>query len=52
MVMPMPSARYATAIMGTRMDEIMLMRFDPPKITNAVITISTMPNATAVPLVA
>ena len=39
-------------MMGTMMDVMMLMRFAPPKMTNAVITASTMPQATAAPFVA
>ena len=50
--MSRPSARYATAMMGTSTDEITLMRFEPPKITAAVSTMSTAPRMTAVPLVA
>ena len=40
------------AMMGTMMDVMTLMRFAPPKMTNAVITASTMPQAMAVPFVA
>ena len=39
-------------MMGTRIEEMTLMRLEPPKMTNAVMTMSTMPNTTAVPLVA
>ena len=39
-------------MMGTMIEEMIEMRFAPPKITNAVIVIKTMPSATAVPLLA
>ena len=37
---------------GTMMEAMTLMRFEPPKMTNAVMTMSTMPSATAAPFVA
>ena len=40
------------AMMGTTMDVMMEMRFAPPKMTNAVNTMVTMPTPMAVPLVA
>ena len=39
-------------MMGTIMEVMTLMRFAPPKMTNAVITASTMPQAMAAPFVA
>ena len=39
-------------MMGTITEVMMLMRFAPPKMTNAVMTASTMPSAMAAPLVA
>ena len=34
-------------MIGTMIDVMTLMRFAPPKMTNAVITASTIPQATA-----
>ena len=38
------------AMTGTMMEAMTLMRFEPPKMTNAVMTMSTMPSATASPM--
>ena len=49
-VVQIASAIYASAMIGTMMEVMMEIRFAPPKITNAVITASTMPTAIAAPI--